>query len=90
MTYGNLPASAAELAARTAAAFSLLEIFARILEENQVASRGEISDKIQNMVAGRRSDLARFERAGGALDFEAFKHQLAIMEHFATVTLRQH
>jgi hypothetical protein len=90
MTNGNLPASAAELAARTSAAFSLLEIFARILEENQVASRGEISDKIQSLVASRRKDLARFERAGGELDFEAFKHQLAIMERFAMVTLKQH
>jgi hypothetical protein len=89
MSNDSLPVSAADLAARTAAAFSLLEIFARILEENQVASRGEISDKIQNLVASRRKDLARFERAGGALDFEAVKHQLAVMERFATVTLRQ-
>jgi hypothetical protein len=89
MSHHSLPASAADLAARTTAAFSLLEIFARILEENQVASRGEISDKIHSLVANRRNDLARFERAGGALDFEAFKYQLEIMEHFATVTLRQ-
>jgi hypothetical protein len=90
MTNGNLPASAEVLAARTSAAFSLLEIFARILEENQVASRGEISERIQSLVASRRQDLVRFERAGGDLDFEAVKHQLAIMERFATVTLKQH
>jgi hypothetical protein len=90
MTNGNLPASAEVLAARTSAAFSLLEIFARILEENQVASRGEISERIQSLVATRRQDLVRFERAGGDLDFEAVKHQLAIMERFATVTLKQH
>jgi hypothetical protein len=89
MSHHSLPASAADLAARTTAAFSLLEIFARILEENQVASREEISDKIHDSVAIRRKDLARFERAGGALDFEAFNYQLEIMEHFATVTLRQ-
>jgi hypothetical protein len=87
MPNDNVAPEIAQLAIRTSAAFMLVDLLARVLDQRGILARNDLADDILAIVKARQAQLTQVKQSGGP-DFTVMTHVLAQIARFASSDMR--